>query len=115
MERKEKKMSNELTIDTTQPPAGTNNIHLEQNITVIKRYKNRKLYDTNQSCYVTLTDIKDLIKQGHEIIVVDNSTKENITSLTLLQLFFEVQKKKLINGEVDAMTMNSLVEAIRVM
>lgn len=84
-------------------------------IRVIKRYKNRKLYDTVGHKYVTLEGIKAIIKEGNEIVVVDNETKQNITTLTLLQLFYELQKKKLVEGEFDAMTMNSLVEAIRVM
>jgi polyhydroxyalkanoate synthesis repressor PhaR len=61
---------------------------------VIKRYQNRKLYDTTDSCYVTLEDIADMIKQGDEVQIIDNTTKEDITSVTLAQIIFEEQKKK---------------------
>jgi polyhydroxyalkanoate synthesis repressor PhaR len=61
---------------------------------VIKRYHNRKLYDTSDSCYVTLDEISDMIKMGEEIEVVDNTTKEDITAVTLAQIIFEEQKKK---------------------
>lgn len=61
---------------------------------VIKRYHNRKLYDTSDSCYVTLEDISEMIKQGEEVEIIDNTTKEDLTSVTLAQIIFEEQKKK---------------------
>lgn len=61
---------------------------------VIKRYQNRKLYDTSDSCYVTLDDISEMIKQGEEVEIVDNTTKEDLTAVTLAQIIFEEQKKK---------------------
>lgn len=61
---------------------------------IIKRYQNRKLYDTSDSCYVTLEDISDMIKQGEEVEVIDNETKEDLTAVTLAQIIFEEQKKK---------------------
>lgn len=61
---------------------------------VIKRYQNRKLYDTVDSCYVTLEDISELVKQGEDICVLDNGTKEDLTSVTLSQIIFEEEKKQ---------------------
>ena len=43
-------------------------------VRIIKRYQNRKLYDTHQSCYVTLEEIAQIIREGHEIQVIDNKT-----------------------------------------
>lgn len=63
-------------------------------VKIIKRYQNRKLYDTFDSCYVTLEDIGDMIKQGEEVQIIDNQTKEDLTSVTLAQIIFEEQKKK---------------------
>jgi polyhydroxyalkanoate synthesis repressor PhaR len=63
------------------------------NVKVIKRYQNRKLYDTHQSCYVTLDEIADMIMRGEEVVVVDNRTKKDITSSTLTQIIFEKQKR----------------------
>jgi polyhydroxyalkanoate synthesis repressor PhaR len=60
---------------------------------VIKRYQNRKLYDTHQSCYVTLDEIADMIVRGEEVMVIDNRTKKDITSSTLTQIIFEKQKR----------------------
>ncbi|MDP2600501.1 MAG: polyhydroxyalkanoate synthesis regulator DNA-binding domain-containing protein [Deltaproteobacteria bacterium] len=62
-------------------------------VKVIKRYQNRKLYDTQDSCYVTLEDIRDMIKQGGEIQVIDNASKEDLTSVTFAQIIFEEEKK----------------------
>src|SRR5438874_13519680 len=61
---------------------------------VIKRYTNRKLYDTVESRYVTLDEIAQMIKGGAEVKVLDNRTKEDLTSVTLAQIIFEEEKKR---------------------
>ncbi len=60
---------------------------------IIKRYQNRKLYDTQQSCYVTLDDIAKMIRSSEEVMVIDNKTKNDITAATLTQIIFEAEKK----------------------
>src|SRR3989338_5248990 len=60
---------------------------------IIKRYQNRKLYDTDASCYVTLDEIAEMIQQGEEVTVVDNRNQKDITAATLTQIIFEKQKK----------------------
>ena len=60
---------------------------------IIKRYQNRKLYDTQQSCYVTLDDIAKMIRANEEVTVIDNKNKKDITSATLTQIIFEAEKK----------------------
>lgn len=61
---------------------------------IVKRYANRKLYDTERSCYVTLDDIAAMIRAGEEVRVVDNKTGEDLTSVTFAQIIFETEKKK---------------------
>jgi polyhydroxyalkanoate synthesis repressor PhaR len=61
---------------------------------LIKRYTNRKLYDTVESRYVTLEEIGEMIKQGLEVKIVDNRSKDDLTSVTLAQIIFEEEKKK---------------------
>jgi len=61
---------------------------------VIKRYTNRKLYDTVESRYVTLDEIAEMVKQGVEVQIIDNRSKEDLTSVTLAQIVFEEEKKK---------------------
>lgn len=60
---------------------------------IIKRYQNRKLYDTQQSCYVTLDDIAKMIRANEEVMVIDNKSKNDITAATLTQIIFESEKK----------------------
>ncbi len=62
-------------------------------VKTIKRYQNRKLYDTHQSCYVTLDEIAEMIMRGEEVVVIDNRSKKDITSSTLTQIIFEKQKR----------------------
>jgi polyhydroxyalkanoate synthesis repressor PhaR len=59
---------------------------------VIKRYSNRKLYDTQASRYVTLEELEELIRAGKEISVVDVSTGEDLTSVTLAQIILENER-----------------------
>ena len=66
-------------------------------VRTIKRYQNRKLYDTFQSCYVTLEEIAQIIREGHEIQVIDNKTKKDITYMTQIQLLFD-QERKSVNA-----------------
>lgn len=61
---------------------------------VIKRYPNRKLYDTERKSYVTLDEIAMLIQEGEEIEVVDHDTGDDLTSITLAQIIFEREKKR---------------------
>ena len=61
---------------------------------IIKRYANRKLYDTEDSRYVTLEQISEMIRQGENVKVVDNNSKDDLTSVTLAQIIFEEEKKK---------------------
>lgn len=61
---------------------------------VIKRYANRKLYDTQSSQYVTLEQIAQMIRIGEEVKVLDNASKEDLTSVTLAQIIFEEEKRQ---------------------
>lgn len=60
---------------------------------IIKRYQNRKLYDTHESSYVTLDEIAKMIKNGEDLRVIDNKTKNDITAATLTQLLYETERK----------------------
>lgn len=59
---------------------------------VIKRYSNRKLYDTQESRYVTLEEIEEMIRAGREISVVDAASGEDLTSVTLTQIILENER-----------------------
>lgn len=68
---------------------------------IIKRYQNRKLYDTHESSYVTLDEIARMIKGGEDLRVIDNKTKNDITASTLTQLLYESEKKAKTQPSVD--------------
>jgi len=61
---------------------------------IIKRYANRKLYDTQRSRYVTLDQIADMIRAGEDVKIVDNNSKDDLTAMTLAQIIFEEEKKR---------------------
>lgn len=61
---------------------------------VVKRYPNRKLYDTEAKQYITLEGIADLIRRGHEVQVVDHATGEDLTAVVLTQIIAEQEKKR---------------------
>ncbi len=59
----------------------------------IKRYANRKLYDTRDSRYVTLDHIAAMVRAGDDVRVVENTTRADLTTATLAQIIFEEEKK----------------------
>lgn len=58
-------------------------------IRLIKRYGSRKLYDTEESRYVSLDELAGWIRQGQEIRVIDNKSSDDVTSQTLTQIISE--------------------------
>lgn len=60
---------------------------------VIKRYANRKLYDMSESCYITHDEIASLVERGEELRIIDNRTKEDLTSATLAQILFDKERR----------------------
>lgn len=61
---------------------------------LLKKYGNRRLYDTNRSAYITLNEVADLIKQGIEVEVIEATTKEDVTAYILTQIILEQAKNK---------------------
>jgi polyhydroxyalkanoate synthesis repressor PhaR len=60
---------------------------------LIKKYANRKLYDTRTSRYITLEGIAQLVRDGHEIKVVDRDDGRDLTQVTLSQVVLEEEKR----------------------
>ncbi len=61
---------------------------------LLKKYANRRLYDTEKSGYVTLNEVADLIKQGRQVEVIDAKTMEDVTAFILTQIILESSRKK---------------------
>jgi polyhydroxyalkanoate synthesis repressor PhaR len=73
---------------------------------VIKRYSNRKLYDTKDSRYVTLLQIAEMVRNGEEVQIIDNNTKDDLTEVTLAQIVYEEQKN---SKSVPLQTLKELI------
>ena len=58
---------------------------------VIKKYNNRRLYDTEKNAYVTLAALAETIKKGRQIEVIDAQTKEDVTAFTLTLHLLEIR------------------------
>src|SRR5512137_611589 len=93
-------MSEQQTVPAEESAAG-------REPKIIKRYTNRKLYDTVESRYVTLEEIAEMVKAGGEVRILDNRTKEDLTSVTLAQIIFEEEKK------TSKMSLRTLKDLIR--
>src|SRR6201986_414356 len=57
--------------------------------TTIKKYANRRLYNTASSAYVTLADLAKMVKAGDDVVVYDAKSNEDITRSVLTQIIFE--------------------------
>jgi len=77
----------ETTEESGQEPSS------EANPRIIKRYANRKLYDTRDSRYVTLQEIARFVRGTDDVRIIDNRTKEDLTNVTLAQIIYEEEKK----------------------
>ena len=65
-----------------------------EKIIIIKKYANRRLYDTSASAYVTLEHLSELTRQGKDFSVQDAKTGEDLTRAVLAQIIFEQENKK---------------------
>jgi polyhydroxyalkanoate synthesis repressor PhaR len=78
-------MNGEAGADSEAPPSQRR---------IIKRYSNRKLYDTKGSSYVTLLQIAQMIRDGEDVQVIDNASKEDKTDVTLALIISEELREK---------------------
>ncbi|QYY35196.1 polyhydroxyalkanoate synthesis regulator DNA-binding domain-containing protein [Ruficoccus sp. ZRK36] len=76
---------------------------------LIRRYPNRRFYDTSRSGHVTLEEIRDMVAEGYTIQVEDSKTGEDITTKVLLQVIMEFESSKL-----DILPRQLLCEMIRI-
>ena len=76
---------------------------------IIKRYPNRKLYNTDSKRYITLEGIAKLIRVGDDVQVLDHASGEDLTTLTLTQIIFEQEKKQ--SGFLPRPVLTGLIQA----
>jgi polyhydroxyalkanoate synthesis repressor PhaR len=70
---------------------------------VIKRYANRKMYDTERSCYITLEEVAEMVRAGNDLRVIDNKTKDDLTEVTLTQALLNSERKKRGSVSIDSL------------
>jgi len=75
---------------------------------ILKKYPNRRLYDTRSSSYITLADVKQMVLRGEEFEVLDAKTSDNLTRSILLQIILEEE-----SGGVPMFTTPALAQIIR--
>jgi polyhydroxyalkanoate synthesis repressor PhaR len=63
-------------------------------VRLIKRYGNRKLYDTSESRYITLDEIARLVRSGSDVKVIDNENGDDLTAITFAQIILEEEKRR---------------------
>lgn len=76
---------------------------------LIKRYPNRKLYNTDAKRYITLDSIADMIRDGYDVEVRDHESGEDLTGVTLSQIIFEHEKKD--NAYLPSILLTNLIRA----
>jgi polyhydroxyalkanoate synthesis repressor PhaR len=76
---------------------------------LIKRYPNRKLYNTDAKRYITLDSIADMIRDGYDVEVRDHESGEDLTGVTLSQIIFEHEKKD--SGYLPSTLLTNLIRA----
>lgn len=88
-----------------------------QPVLQIKKYPNRRYYDATRSCHVTLQELYDLIRAGHDVCVTDSRSGEDITNLILFQVLLEKDQPKLdlLPSSVLHLMIRSNRQALRVM
>lgn len=76
---------------------------------IIKRYANRKLYDTHAKRYVTLPDIAGMVRRGDDVTVLDHASGEDITSQVQAQIIFEQERQA--RGGLPSAVLTGLIQA----
>lgn len=79
---------------------------------VIKKYANRRLYDTGRSSYVTLDDLCEMIKDGYEFVVYDAKSGDDLTRQVLTQIIVEQESAQESKGETNLLPVNFLRQLI---
>ena len=80
----------------------------DSDVRIIKKYPNRRLYDTQDSRYITLNDVRQLVLDGTDFEIIDKKTGEDITRSILLQVIAEQEQ-----GDASIMSEDFLAQVIR--
>ncbi len=78
---------------------------------LIKRYANRKLYNTESSRYITLKGISELVREGKDVRVIDNESGDEITPIVLSQILVDDQKQNRDNNALPGTLLTELIQS----
>lgn len=84
----------ETTVECVLPKAASGGKLVPNEAIRIKRYPNRRFYDSQASKYVTLSEIERMIRKGVDVEIVDSATEEDITRVVLIQMIVEHYPEK---------------------
>lgn len=65
-------------------------------VIIVKKYANRRLYDTSKSSYVTLEDLAEMVREGLDFKVIDAKSEKNLTQSVLTQIIVEQESRKVV-------------------
>ena len=91
-----------------KPSASASSETDSPDVRVLKKYPNRRLYDTQTSSYITLSDVKQMVLSGQNFVVRDAKTAEDLTRSILLQIILEEE-----TGGVPMFSSQTLAQIIR--
>jgi len=80
--------------ETVPPGAGAKPVTEPSQVVVVKKYANRRLYNTESSSYITLDNLADMVRQGRDFVVYDAKSGEDITRSVLTQIIVEEEGKQ---------------------
>jgi polyhydroxyalkanoate synthesis repressor PhaR len=75
---------------------------------MLKKYSNRRLYDTRNSCYVTLEDVSTMIRAGEQVRIQDAASGEDVTAFILTQIVLEAAKRR--NSLLPASVLHLIIQ-----
>jgi len=81
-----------------------------EDVTIVKKYANRRLYDTGRSSYVTLEDLAEMVREGLDFKVIDAKSEKDLTQSVLTQIIVEQESKE---GGPNLLPQNFLKEIIK--
>lgn len=76
---------------------------------IIKRYGNRKLYDTRESRYITLEEIAGFVRDGEDVTVIDNESGGDLTTVAFAQIILEEERRK--GGSLPVVVLRDLIRS----
>lgn len=86
-------------------------IMIEKENRLIKRYANRKLYDTSQCGYLNYSEIFDIIHSGEDVTIIDNKNKNDISYFSMIQIIQKKEQNFILNTQENISFLNNIIRS----